>query len=46
MPDALDEPKKWFKLVDLDGNGTLSQKEVVEVLKAQLPIDAGKSVSQ
>eukprot|EP00620_Florenciella_sp_RCC1587_P020677 CAMPEP_0182577580 /NCGR_PEP_ID=MMETSP1324-20130603/38231_1 /TAXON_ID=236786 /ORGANISM="Florenciella sp., Strain RCC1587" /LENGTH=165 /DNA_ID=CAMNT_0024793421 /DNA_START=80 /DNA_END=574 /DNA_ORIENTATION=+ len=40
VPDALDEPKKWFKLVDLDGNGTLSQKEVVEVLKAQLPIDA------
>ena len=36
MPDALEEPRAWFGLVDLDGNGKLSQREVVEVLKAQV----------
>jgi len=39
LPDIRRDPKGWFKLVDMDGDGRLSRKEVLEVFKAQLPID-------
>mmetsp|Transcript_18681 Transcript_18681/g.47112 ORF Transcript_18681/g.47112 Transcript_18681/m.47112 type:complete len:420 (+) Transcript_18681:109-1368(+) len=39
VPGIDDDPHEWFKIVDLNGDGRLSQREVVEVLKAQLPID-------
>ena len=39
MPDVGRDPRGWFRLVDLNGDGHLDQKEVVEVLKAALPID-------
>lgn len=39
VPDIRRDPRGWFKVVDMDGDGKLSRKEVVEVLKAQLPID-------
>lgn len=38
LPDALDAPKQWFAMVDHVGNGTLDRRDVVEALKAQLPI--------
>ena len=39
LPDVRRDPQGWFKLVDMDGDGRLSRKEVLEVFKAQLPID-------
>jgi len=39
VPDLLTNPQEWFKVVDIDGDGKLSRKEVIEVLKAQLPVD-------
>ena len=33
------DPEGWFRAVDVDGNGKLSRKEVVEALKAQLRVD-------
>eukprot|EP00658_Telonema_sp_P-2_P047664 TRINITY_DN3626_c0_g1_i2.p1 TRINITY_DN3626_c0_g1~~TRINITY_DN3626_c0_g1_i2.p1 ORF type:complete len:262 (-),score=63.01 TRINITY_DN3626_c0_g1_i2:368-1153(-) len=41
LPDLLSDPHHWFQMVDLDGDGKLSRREVVEVLKAQLPVDVG-----
>lgn len=39
VPDVTTDPFAWFRVVDWDGNGKLSKKEVVEALKAQLPVD-------
>jgi Ca2+-binding EF-hand superfamily protein len=39
VPDVTSDPQGWFRVVDWDGNGRLSKKEVVEALKAQLPLD-------
>ena len=39
VPSLITHPNEWFALVDLDGDGQLSRKEVIEVLKAQLPIN-------
>eukprot|EP00922_Rhytidocystis_sp_ex-Travisia-forbesii_P007174 GHVS01010457.1.p1 GENE.GHVS01010457.1~~GHVS01010457.1.p1 ORF type:complete len:269 (+),score=27.86 GHVS01010457.1:429-1235(+) len=39
IPDVTVDPVGWFWAVDLDSNGRLDKKEVVEVLKASLPID-------
>lgn len=39
VPDIRTHPREWFRVVDIDGDGKLSRKEVAEVLKAQLPID-------
>merc|ERR1711924_427520 len=39
VPSLLHDPVGWFTVVDLDGDGKLSRREVVEVLKAQLPLD-------
>uniref|UniRef100_A0A0G4H6Z1 Calmodulin n=1 Tax=Chromera velia CCMP2878 TaxID=1169474 RepID=A0A0G4H6Z1_9ALVE len=39
VPDPTKDPRGWFRVVDLDGNGKLDRKEVIEVLKAALPVD-------
>jgi len=39
VPDIRTDPEGWFSAVDIDGDGRLSRLEVVECLKAQLPID-------
>ena len=39
VPDLRTDPEGWFRAVDVDGNGKLSRKEVVEALKAQLRVD-------
>lgn len=39
VPDLRRDPDGWFHAVDIDGDGRLSRMEVVECLKAQLPVD-------
>jgi Ca2+-binding EF-hand superfamily protein len=39
VPDVQCEPRRWFDFVDLDGNGSLSQAEILHVLKATLKLD-------
>lgn len=39
VPDLRQDPDGWFRAVDIDGDNRLSRMEVVECLKAQLPID-------
>lgn len=39
VPSILEDRDGWFKAVDFDGDGQLSRREVVECLKAQLPVD-------
>lgn len=39
VPQLLRDPEAWFNAVDLDGNGTLSRREVVDALCAELPVD-------
>jgi len=39
VPSIIDDPDGWFGAVDIDGDGRLSVLEVVECLKAQLPVD-------
>eukprot|EP00050_Salpingoeca_kvevrii_P017588 m.66429 g.66429 ORF g.66429 m.66429 type:complete len:319 (+) comp7623_c0_seq3:120-1076(+) len=39
VPRLLDDPNAWFAAVDTDGNGTLSRQEVIDALRAQLPVD-------
>jgi len=39
VPSMLDDPKGWFRVCDVDGDRRLSRAEVVEALKAQLPLD-------
>lgn len=40
VPDCRVDPDGWFNAVDLDGDQRLSRLEVIECLKAQLPVDA------
>jgi hypothetical protein len=40
VPDVREDPKGWWKVVDVDGDGKLSRHEVLEALKAQLPINS------
>jgi len=40
VPDIRVDPEGWFKAVDMDGDQRLSRLEIVECLKAQLPVDA------
>jgi len=42
VPKIQDKPKKWFKLCDIDSSKSLTRREVVEALKAQLPLDIAK----
>ena len=46
VPSIEVDPPGWFKAVDIDGNGRLSQPEVREVLKAQLAVDWRKLEQQ
>ena len=39
VPDIRQDPQGWFKAVDQDGNGHLDMKEVLHVLRAQVPVD-------
>ena len=39
VPDPLHEVESWYKLVDIDGDGHLSREEVVQALRALLPLD-------
>eukprot|EP01065_Artemidia_motanka_P044808 TRINITY_DN6438_c0_g1_i4.p1 TRINITY_DN6438_c0_g1~~TRINITY_DN6438_c0_g1_i4.p1 ORF type:complete len:310 (+),score=32.11 TRINITY_DN6438_c0_g1_i4:55-930(+) len=39
VPRLREDPRSWFQLCDIDGDGKLSRKEVVEALKAQLDLD-------
>jgi hypothetical protein len=39
VPSILTDPDGWFRAVDIDGDGKLSTLEVIECLKAQLPMD-------
>lgn len=39
VPDIRSDPDGWFGTVDVDGNGKLSHAEVVDSLKAILPVD-------
>ncbi len=32
----------WFQVVDINGDGRLDQREVLEVLRATLPVDSEK----
>ena len=39
VPKLAEDPDAWFKCVDSDNSGFLSRTEVVDALKAQLPLD-------
>ena len=39
VPNFDDDHRAWFDAVDIDGNGTLDQREVLEIMQAQFPID-------
>mmetsp|Transcript_7634 Transcript_7634/g.8809 ORF Transcript_7634/g.8809 Transcript_7634/m.8809 type:complete len:261 (+) Transcript_7634:63-845(+) len=39
IPDFQSDPEAWFEIVDLDGDGQLSLKEVTEILKYTTPLD-------
>ena len=39
VPDIRTDPEGWFRAVDVDGDNKLSRMEVIECLKAQLPVD-------
>ena len=39
VPLAAEEPEAWFRVVDGNGDGMLNQREVLEALKAQFPVD-------
>jgi len=42
VPDVAENPRAWFQVVDMDGDGSLSCEEVGDVLKATLPVDYRK----
>jgi len=42
VPDVEENPRAWFQVVDLDGNGSLDYDEVGDILRATLPIDCHK----
>ena len=42
VPDPEHKPSSWFQIVDFDDNGSLSKDEVIQILRAQLPIDERK----
>ena len=46
VPSIEADPVGWFRAVDVDGDGRLSQDEVREVLKAQLSVDWRKLEDQ
>lgn len=39
LPDLRRDPNGWFDAVDIDRDGRLSRREVIECLKAQLPVN-------
>eukprot|EP00291_Cryptomonas_curvata_P009898 CAMPEP_0172186018 /NCGR_PEP_ID=MMETSP1050-20130122/20498_1 /TAXON_ID=233186 /ORGANISM="Cryptomonas curvata, Strain CCAP979/52" /LENGTH=259 /DNA_ID=CAMNT_0012860081 /DNA_START=23 /DNA_END=799 /DNA_ORIENTATION=- len=42
VPSPDSDPDGWFRVVDLNGDGRLSQREVLEVLRAQVAVDYGQ----
>jgi len=42
VPDAEADAKAWFKVVDLDNDGGLSQVELLEVFKATVEVDVAR----
>merc|ERR1711904_1472 len=43
LPDVNTDPKGWFQVVDLDGDGKLSRGEVIRALNATLQLDNRKT---
>lgn len=39
IPNVEEDSSAWFAACDIDGSGTLSSREVFEILKAQFPIN-------
>jgi len=39
VPGIDQSPADWFRVVDTNGDGRLTQAEVLEIIKAQLPVD-------
>ena len=37
VPLIGEQPSEWFSVVDLNGDGTLSKRDVCEVLKVKFP---------
>ena len=39
VPDPVADLRGWFKVVDVDGDGELTRSEVMQALRALLPLD-------
>jgi len=39
LPDPRENPRAWYDIVDANDDGSLTYKEVTDVLRAQLPLD-------
>ncbi|CAN0459886.1 unnamed protein product [Ascophyllum nodosum] len=39
VPDPLEDPVRWFHVVDVDQSGTIEKSELVDALKGMFPID-------
>jgi len=42
VPEIKDDAQAWFQVCDKDGDGSLNPREVLEIIKAQFPVDYEK----